>query len=102
MSIPHLLFFTTTHSGPGRRMESLLAKLSRKERGRLRVTRVDSERMGKVAERLGVTVIPTLLLVMDGVPIARLEGRSSEPQIERMLAEHLAEGNPDPDRSLAA
>ena len=100
MSIPHLLFFTTARSGPGRRMESLLAQLARKERDRLRVSRVDSERILKLAERLGVTEIPTLVLVHEGVPVARLEGRSSAPQIERMLAEHLPEGNPG--RSLAA
>ena len=100
MAIPHLLFFTTTRSGPGRRMESLLAQLERKERGRLRVTRIDPEQIGKLAERLAVTVIPTLVLVKDGMPVARLEGRSSAPQIERMLAEHLPDGNPD--ESLAA
>jgi thioredoxin-like negative regulator of GroEL len=100
MSIPHLLFFTTPRSGPGRRMESLLAQLARKERGRLRVSQVDLDRIGKLAERLAVTVIPTLVLVIDGAAVARLEGRSSAPQIERMLAEHLPEGNPD--QSLAA
>ena len=81
-------------------MESLLAQLTRKERDRLDVTRVDCERVAPLAERLGVSEIPTLILLVAGKPAARIEGRASAPQIERMLAAHLPRRNPD--RSLAA
>lgn len=70
-------------------MESLLAHLARKERDHLRVSRVDVERHPELAERLGVTQVPTLVLVEAHKPIARLEGRASAPGIERMLAAHL-------------
>jgi thioredoxin-like negative regulator of GroEL len=96
---PHLLFFTSLRSGPGRRMESLLAQLARKERKRLRVSRVDSDRVARLAQRLAVDEIPTLVLLVGGRPVARLDGRASAPQIERMLESHLP-GNPD--ASLAA
>ena len=96
----HLLFFTTARSGPGRRMESLLAQLARKERERLRVSRVDAEESVKLAEKLAVTEIPTLVLLVGRKPVARLEGRASSPQIEAMLDRHLDPRNPD--RSLAA
>jgi thioredoxin-like negative regulator of GroEL len=81
-------------------MESLLAQLARKERSRLRVSRIDSDRVAKLAERLAVNEIPTLVLLVAGAPVARIEGRASAPQIERMLAAHLPAGNPD--ASLAA
>ena len=81
-------------------MESLLAQLARKERGRLRVSRLDSERAPALVRQLGVTEIPTLVLLLAGRPVARIEGRASAPQIERMLAAHLPAGKPD--RSLAA
>lgn len=81
-------------------MESLLAQLARKERLRLRVSRVDSDRAARLARQLAVREIPTLVLVVAGQPVARIEGRASAPQIERMLEPHLAPGNPD--RSLAA
>ena len=80
-------------------MESLLAQLQRKERDRLRLARVDVEESARLAERLAVREIPTLVLFVDGRPVARLAGRASAPQIERMLAEHLPR---NPDRSLAA
>jgi len=96
---PHLLFFTSERSGPGRRMESLLAQLQRRERNRLRISRVDGDRSRKLLARLDVTELPTLVLLVDRRPVARIDGRASAPQIEQMLSEHLP-GNPD--RSLAA
>jgi thioredoxin-like negative regulator of GroEL len=71
-------------------MESLLAHLARKERSRLRVARIDAEAQPEWIERLGITDIPTLVLIKDRRPVARLEGRVSAPQIERMIAPHLA------------
>lgn len=80
-------------------MESLLANLARKERGRLRVSRVDVDEHPELVERLEVTEVPTLVLVDGRKPVARLEGRSSAPRIERMVGRHLdasEPGNPDP------
>src|SRR6476659_2923818 len=86
---PLLAFFTEPTSGPARRMESLLAHLARKERGRLRVTRVDVGEQPNVAQRLNVDTVPTLLLIKDNRVVGRLEGRVSAPSIERMLEQHL-------------
>jgi len=97
--LPHLLFFTSERSGPGRRMESLLAQLGRRERERLRISRVDTDCSQKLSERLDVVKVPTLVLLVDRGPVARIEGRASAPQINRMLAEHLGS---NPNRSLAA
>jgi thioredoxin 1 len=73
-------------------MESLLANLARKERERLRVSRVDVDEHPDLAERLDVTEVPTLVLVSERRPVARLEGRSSAPRIERMIGRHLEAG----------
>jgi thioredoxin-like negative regulator of GroEL len=70
-------------------MESLLANLARKERERLRVSRVDVDEHPDLAERLEVKEVPTLVLVSERKPVARLEGRSSAPRIERMIGGHL-------------
>jgi hypothetical protein len=44
----------------------------------------------KLAEKLKITQIPTLILIKDRRPVARLEGRASEPQIQRMVAPYLS------------
>jgi thioredoxin-like negative regulator of GroEL len=90
VALPNLLFFTTPSSGPARRMESLLAHLARRERGRLRVTRVDLAAAPALGEQLHVSEVPTLLLLKDGRAVARIEGRASAPEIDRMLAPHIA------------
>jgi thioredoxin 1 len=87
---PLLVFFSNTQSGPARRMESLLAHLARKERARLRVTRVDVAERPDLAERFRVTEVPTLVLVKGKKAVARIDGRTSAPRIERMLEPHLA------------
>jgi thioredoxin-like negative regulator of GroEL len=74
-------------------MESLLANLARKERERLRVSRVDIDEHPDLAERLDVTEVPTLVLVSEHRAVARLEGRSSAPRIERMIGRHLDASN---------
>ena len=87
---PLLVFFTSAHSGPSRRMESLLAHIARKERHRLRVVQVDVEERPDIAQRLAVAKAPTLVLLNQKRPVARLEGRASAPRIEAMLQEYLA------------
>ncbi len=86
---PLLVFFSNERSGPARRMESLLAHVARKERQRLRVARVDVDRRPDLAARLQITDVPTLVLIKDRRPVARIEGRSSAPKIERMLEPFL-------------
>ena len=86
---PLLVFFLSERSGPARRMESLIAHVARKERERLRVTLVDIDRRPDLAARFAVTQIPTLVLVKDKRAVARLDGRSSAPRIERMLEPFL-------------
>ena len=87
---PLLVFFTSERSGPARRMESLLAHLARKERRRLRITRIDIDKQPDLAERFAVESIPTLVLVKRKRAVARLDGRVSAPRIETMLEPHLA------------
>ena len=70
-------------------MESLLAHLARKEHGRLRISRIDVTTSPEWVDLLGITQVPTLVLLQDRRPVERLEGRVSAPQIERMLAPYL-------------
>jgi thioredoxin 1 len=84
-----LVFFTSERSGPARRMESLLAHITRKERDRMRFRRVDVDLRPDIAERFRVEEVPTLVLVKEKRVAERLEGRVSCPRIERMLEEHL-------------
>lgn len=89
---PQLVFFTSRRSGPARRMESLLAHIARKERGRLRIRKVDVDEHPGLAERFRVAKVPALALVAGKRVVARLEGRVTAPRIESMLDPHLPSG----------
>jgi thioredoxin-like negative regulator of GroEL len=97
---PVLAFFTDARSGQARRMESLIAQLGRKHRGRLRTMRIDVTERPVVAQRLKVETVPTLLLIKDKRVVGRLEGRVTGPQIERMLDDRLG-GRPRRDLHLS-
>jgi thioredoxin-like negative regulator of GroEL len=86
---PQLVFFTSHRSGPARRMESLLAHIARKERGRLRVSKVDVEDRPDLAERFRVDQVPALALVVERRVVTRLDGRATAPRIESMLEPYL-------------
>ena len=103
-SRPLLVFFWSQRSGPARRMESLLAHIARKERNRLRIRQVDVDLTPELAERFEVEVVPTLVLVKEKKVVGRLNGRTSAPRIEKMLAPHLepeAETGLEPDFAIA-
>ena len=70
-------------------MESLLAQLARKERHRLRVTRVDVEERPELAKRFKVRRVPTLVLVQGRRTVARLEGQAKAAEIEELVESHL-------------
>jgi thioredoxin 1 len=70
-------------------MESLLAHLTRRERSRLRVMRVDVDEQPELAQRFRVSVVPTLVLVKGKRVVDRLDGRASAPKIDSMLERHL-------------
>ena len=70
-------------------MESLLAHIARKERGRLRVSKVDVEDRPDLAERFRVDRAPSLVLVVEQRVVSRLEGRATAPRIESMLEPYL-------------
>ena len=86
---PQLVFFTSHRSGPARRMESLLAHIARKERGRLRVSKVDIDDRPDLAEQFKVQQVPSLALVVEKRVVSRLDGRATAPRIESMLEPHL-------------
>ncbi|MGL6278051.1 MAG: thioredoxin family protein [Gaiella sp.] len=66
-------------------MRSLVAWVEVTRRARLRVVVVDMDDHRSLARRLGITVAPTLLLLVAGAPAARLDGKASGKEIDEML-----------------
>ena len=75
-------------------MESLLAHIARKERGRLRVSKVDIDDHPEIAERFKVEQVPTLVLVVEKRAVTRLPGRATARRITSMLEPYLGSQEP--------
>ena len=59
--------------------------------GRLKVVKVDVDEAPRVAERLGVQGIPTLLILRQGREVARQVGAVPPPALLRWVEEAIAE-----------
>jgi thioredoxin-like negative regulator of GroEL len=87
---PILLFFSSRRSGPARRMSSLVAWVRVTEKRRLRVVEVDADTQGELAETLGVSVVPSLVLLRGAKVVGRLDGKSTGAQIAALIEPHVA------------
>jgi len=85
-----LVFVTKSTSGPARRMESLIARIARREKQRVNVVIVDVDREPGLAKKLAVSAVPALVLLVGRRAVERLEGPVSGAEIERMLSRHLS------------
>jgi thioredoxin-like negative regulator of GroEL len=72
-------------------MDSLVASIARKERRYLRVLQIDVDEHPDLAVRFQVRAVPTLVLVMRGRVVERIEGRVSATMLVRTLESHLIE-----------
>jgi thioredoxin-like negative regulator of GroEL len=88
---PKLLFFFSARSGPSRRVEALLAQVlqRRGNHATFHVRRLDIERASAIAERLEVTVSPTLVVLEDGRVLARLDRPTGCREIADVLSPWL-------------
>ncbi len=88
---PRLVFFTSPVSGQCRRVEGFLAQVLQRRRnhGTFKVVFVDGDKRPDLAERFGVTELPTLVVVEDRAVRARLSRPRGCREIERILAPWL-------------
>jgi thioredoxin-like negative regulator of GroEL len=86
---PALVFVGRERSGPSRRMESLVAWVKVTQKKRLKVIDVDADVNPRLVRRLGVSVIPALVLVKNRRVLGRLEGRATGREIDDLIRPHL-------------
>ena len=86
-----LIYFTSTRSGPARRVESLLDQVLQERRNHDSFDRsvIDIDDDRSTATRFGVDAVPTILVVENGEERCRIDGRPSVAALREALSPWL-------------
>jgi thioredoxin len=90
-SAPLFVDFYATWCAPCRTMAPVLDELAEEYAGRIRFVKVDVEEETALAEALGITSVPTLVLVRGGTVLALFKGAVPAHVLRPKLDEALAE-----------
>lgn len=88
---PVLVDFSASWCGPCRAMAPALAKFAA-SRDDLGVVKVDIDEAPDIASRYSVRSVPTLMLFVEGKPVATQAGMMSEGQLARFVDQHRPAG----------
>lgn len=83
--------FSAVWCGPCQQMAPLVARL---EREGLPVRKVDIDKESALADKFGVSTIPTFVLVVDGKEVERHSGAMTETQLRQLIAKVPATSQP--------
>ena len=84
-----LVDFYTDWCSPCEMMEPDVEKIATRFKDKATVAKVNAEIARKTAERFGVNIYPTLVILKDGVEVARDVGLKNEAQIASLLKAFL-------------
>lgn len=77
-----LVFYHSAKCGHSRRMDSIVDHFMRTHRGHLKVAKVDIDDRPDLAKRFSVSSAPSLLMLVDLKEVARIEGRTTLPDMK--------------------
>ena len=84
-AIPVLIDFHAEWCGPCRMLGPIVEEVAASRAGSAVVAKLNIDQAPEIAQRFGVTTIPTLIVFKDGQPVARNRGVQSKAAIEALL-----------------
>ena len=85
MSRPVLFDFFATWCGPCRMQTPILEELGKKMGDAIEIRKVDVDQHMDLAEKYGISVVPTLIIEKDGTTVQRMEGVTDASTLEKIL-----------------
>ena len=85
MSRPVLFDFFATWCGPCRMQTPILEEIAKKMGDAIEIRKVDVDQHMDLAEKYGISVVPTLIIEKDGKTVRRMEGVTDAATLEKLL-----------------
>jgi len=86
---PTLVDFYATWCGPCKAMMPVLKDVSKKVSGKAKVIKIDIDKNQKLANKLNIKSVPTLVIYKEGKIVWRQAGGMSAQQLESKLSKFM-------------
>ena len=86
---PVLVDFWAEWCGPCKMLAPVLDAVATEQAERAVIAKVNIEESPELANRFGITSVPTLIVFKGGQEVARHEGAMAKPQLQAFLDAHL-------------
>jgi thioredoxin 1 len=86
---PVLVDFYADWCGPCRMIGPVIEELAGKYSGKLKVCKVNVDQAGAVAQKYGISSIPTVILFKNGKPVDQFLGALPKQMIENFIEKNL-------------
>ena len=88
--VPVVVDFFADWCGPCRSLSPIVEELARDYAGRIKIGKVDVDQNQAIAERFGITAIPTLIFFKTGQKTEKVMGLESKGDLRKRLEKLLA------------
>ena len=82
-----LVDFYAQWCGPCKLQGNILTALEEKHPGKFTIAKLDVDDESSIAQRYGITTVPTLIVFAKGEPVQRVQGVQTVEQLEILLGQ---------------
>ena len=88
--VPVLVDFYATWCAPCKIVAPVVKQLAAEHKGRLITVKIDIDKKPAIAQKYGVSAVPTIMLFSGGRPVVTLPGARGYDELAQAIAPHVA------------